>query len=685
MMENLQIIISLRRNKITLPFALLCLLLLLVLPRLSMPLFAQSPDARSISEALIESTENNSIRDENTGFTFLPLISTYVPLRSVTEKGETIAINSATLSPDGERAAAVGENGSVYVWQIDSNSQSMEFTDHSGSVTAVTFSPDSQTIASADINANILLWDAATGEQTTVLARHLDRVNSLAYSPDGQRIVSGSSDGTLRLWDIEAATELSVQDVHFASVNSVTFSPDGQQIASAGSDAAVRIWDAGLAEQRVLNHDHLERVSAVAFSPDGQRVVSGDDGATVRIWNAETGAQLALLEGHQRRITSVGFFAEGERIFSAAGDSTAGEIRTWDAETGELLGVVEHPSAVNSLMLSAQGKQAILADANGQISLWNDFELDSEKRVIDAFGGHRDRITAIAFNKAGTQMATSDANYSVRMWDAASGRQIAIFDHGAGSVVFSPDDQHLVAGGYRYKIYIWDTDTTELVKEIDAHGNVIFGVGFIADGERLISSGHNTGSDYDVRVWDVDSGERISSFGPPIWVETMALSSDQKYMASGGQDNNVRIWDIDAGQQVNAFDARGGDVNSVAFSPDGQKVVSGTGAVGSGASTVRVWDAASGELLAELVGHTAAVQSVAFSPNGDRIVSGGVDGTTRVWDAVSGEPLYQFDSGEPSEWTLDRPLIVNAVTFSPDGTYVVSGYWDGSLREWNTP
>src|SRR6266702_1476063 len=116
----------------------------------------------------------------------------------------------------------------------------------------------------------------------------------------------------------------------------------------------------------------------------------------------------------------------------------------------------------------------------------------------------------------------------------------------------------------------------------------------------------------------------------------------------------------------------GGSVYSIAFSPDGHRIVSG-----SDDRTIRVWDAATGEKMAgPFTGHTHCVGSVAFSPDGQRIFSGSYDQTIRVWNTTTGETAAGPFTGHTS-W-------VRSVAFSPDGQRIVSGSEDRTIRVWNT-
>ena len=112
-------------------------------------------------------------------------------------------------------------------------------------------------------------------------------------------------------------------------------------------------------------------------------------------------------------------------------------------------------------------------------------------------------------------------------------------------------------------------------------------------------------------------------------VSSVASSPDGRRIVSGSWGNTVKVWDAATGEVALSLKGHTSGVNSVAFSPDGKRIVSG-----SKDKTVKVWDAATGEEALTLMGHTSSVTSVAYSPDGKRIVSGSADKTVKVWDAA---------------------------------------------------
>ncbi|MBD2194479.1 eIF2A-related protein [Calothrix parietina] len=153
-------------------------------------------------------------------------------------------------------------------------------------------------------------------------------------------------------------------------------------------------------------------------------------------------------------------------------------------------------------------------------------------------------------------------------------------------------------------------------------------------------------------------------------VTDLAFSPDGQYIVSGSDDSNdktLRMWDT-KGKLLHTLNGHTDTVTDLAFSPDGQYIVSG-----SSDKTLRMWDT-KGKLLHTLNGHTAPVTALAFSPNGQYIVSGSNDKTLRMWD-TNGNLLHTLNG---------HTAPVTALAFSPDGQYIVSGSSDNTLRMWDT-
>src|SRR4051812_10486660 len=124
--------------------------------------------------------------------------------------------------------------------------------------------------------------------------------------------------------------------------------------------------------------------------------------------------------------------------------------------------------------------------------------------------------------------------------------------------------------------------------------------------------------------------------GHTNWVESVAFSPDGRKIVSGSSDKTLRVWDAESGSSIlGPLMGHTDRVRSEAFTPAGKKIVSG-----SGDKALRVWDAEPGSsILGPLMGHTDWVRSVAFSPDGKKIVSGSDDKTLRVWDTESGSSI----------------------------------------------
>jgi len=131
-------------------------------------------------------------------------------------------------------------------------------------------------------------------------------------------------------------------------------------------------------------------------------------------------------------------------------------------------------------------------------------------------------------------------------------------------------------------------------------------------------------------------------------------------------------------KSLNVLEGHTYAVSSLAFSPDGKVLVSG-----SSDHKVRTWDVTLGKPLALMHGHSEGVISVAFSPDGTVVASCSYDNTVRTWGAKSGTAIRVIETVGYFEWVCGANSLMHVVAFSPDGAAIVSGYTDGTVRTWS--
>jgi WD40 repeat protein len=167
-------------------------------------------------------------------------------------------------------------------------------------------------------------------------------------------------------------------------------------------------------------------------------------------------------------------------------------------------------------------------------------------------------------------------------------------------------------------------------------------------------------------------------------VESVAFSPDGGRILTGSTDNTARLWDAKTGAELMRVKGPAEAIASVAFSPEGARFITGSGTVlgRPGDNTARLWDAKTGVELAELKGHKARVLSIAFSPDGARVITGSWDNTVRLWDIKSGQALIDYAKSRLSRCLTDAQRKTFYLPAEPPSWCIEMAKWPYHTQAW---
>lgn len=282
------------------------------------------------------------------------------------------------------------------------------------------------------------------------------------------------------------------------------------------------------------------------------------------------------------------------------------------------------------------------------------------------------KAQGLKFDLDNNHIISGDRGGKVKIWNLLTGTSRVISSESSVYAMdYNPVVQYVGAGYIDGSIRIWDVRTGVLVKQLSDSSKQVNGLKFSSNGTRIMS-GHTDGT---IQVWNISTGELVQKLldqdhNPILSID---CSPDSLYVVAGYQNGKIKIWNISAGSiERECKGPLSGSVFIVIYSIDGNQIASG-----AKDGKVKIWDAHTGKSVKVLPGPRESVSALSYSPDGEFLVAGfqDNDGTIHTWEVSSKDPLVK---------TLRFGSQVYTIAYSSDGKCIAASGEDGIIKIWNS-
>ncbi len=482
---------------------------------------------------------------------------------------------------------------------------------------------------------------------------HSANISALAFSPDGKYLVSASEDSTLKLWDPNSGAEIRTLRGHSNIVTALAVNADGTEIASASLDHTLRVWNAATGDALASLRGPAPAVYLLKITPDSKSLITAETvaaGTVLRIWDIKSGRQIRSIKREEAAVSQVFFSGSTLLVADESGeDDSSGSLTTYNLQSGLLLQT--RPALLCGA--SEEGKWIAIDRSTERARRALIVDLASDKQVATLSG----QVSRVAFSRDGLWLAYEAVSGDTAIVRRTAGGQAQTI-HGRGAefsmLALSPEGRWLATTGADFSIHIWDVASGKMAHATSGHYTPSV-IAFHPDGRRVAVNGGGTDLGSAVQIWDIPRKAQMQAPKVKQRVVGLAFSKDGAYLAVSAP--SLEVFDTRTNDSVAKFDCGSAPALSPAFSPNRKWVAANCGGVVTG------WPI-TGSAEAFHFGEASDANNgpVLFSPDG-RLLAAGSPTAIALYDMTERRIVQSFKTPDP----------VSALAFSADEEFLAAG------------
>jgi len=487
-------------------------------------------------------------------------------------------------------------------------------------------------------------------------------ITTLSYSFDGKKLVSGSRYATIREWDVQRGKCLRTYPRrHLDGISSVCYNADGSRIFSSASsdrestlDSSIKEWDVNIGEEVRTLPEHCLGVNALSYSPKTMTLVSASYDNTIKEWDLRSGECIRTYTSYPRAINCVQYSRDGKTLISG---NVPGTIKRWNRETKECLQVYRGISQGTPIVqFSLDETHIFMISDDGVYEKWD--TVTGECLVCRK----QEKEKVFCFSPDGERILSADQFGTIHEWEVMSGKLLNSYPESLDTkriiswLCYRPDGNAFLAACQNiieeWELGAKEPQTYEVIKR------------------RITLATVREVSELKEQAVEVDKAETLESL---LLFNILADEAKLRVELSElGFDQNEIETVLNHAETITNL-----QISFVCYSPDEQNVLF-VWQEADGENIIEEWEMDPWTHLREYKeGAYPQISSVRYSLDGNKIL------------AASQHLILEWDTEEhdapPRKYEDFPPFVtITSVDYSSDGTRIIAGGTDNTIREWDT-